>query len=812
MSTTDIMPITDISIISLQGNLSRTTSDTVFFLVLSGALDFHCKESVISASAQDVVMFGPKEEYSAYASGNNLVLILSMRSDFFSLGQSELLGKFICNSVDDRERDYAPLRKLLSQLALTRYESADINGIHQRELSYSLLYYLNRYHYVPLFRSIDNEESSQKYAKRYAQIVSFIEQNFSEPISLDNLANEVFLSPTYLSRFFSKHMGENFRSYLNRVRLEHAYTDLLHSDLTLTAIAYNNGFPNLNTFNQLFQAQYGMSPSQYRSEQKNCAKSVTVSDLQVDSQHYALAEHTLNEMAAQSEDNTTSIRFPHQEVYVVDNVNHSTPIRPIWNSMINLGYASHLKDHNLRAHMELFQREIGFRYGRIQSLLNEDFIPTLPDGSAYNFSYFDRLIASMLSLGLTPFLDLSSRNNYLMISNQSYVYPSTHTEIHQELGPHYLEKVSALIRHCINAFGSSEVEKWGFEIAYTTSEYLVLEESISSFVQRFSKTYQIIKKLLPNALVGGMAHNLALSPDVFRKALAEMEQLKFSPDFISLCGFPYERIADVNGPESHVYSFDQDFLRNQVQIVKSILAEHPTVSQTLYLTVFGIDIKARNPLNDSCYQATFIAKNIFDLLGLVDLVGYWQLSDLATEYTDSRRFLFGGNGIINKSGLKKPGFTIFKRMKNLSSRLLQRGSDHIITTDGRNSYQAIVCNYVHYSDAFCLGDPSTVPVEEVYSAFTDLSTKDLTIQFNQLPQGRYRVTTTTLNRDSGSLLDEWLRYGILDDLQLRDVHYFEDIVHPNRTARHVDCQNGVLELHAQLLPHEVRYFEITLEL
>lgn len=812
MSVPDCNPISDIRILSVQGSLSRSSADTMFFLVLNGAVDFRRGDSVISASAQDVLMFGSREPYSIYGKGTNLVLSVSMRSDFFSQGQSELLGRFICSSVEDRERDYAPLRRLLAQLALTRFENADINGIHQRELAYSLVYYLNRYHYVPLFHGSEGGENARKYAERYAHIVSYIEHNYSESISLEDLAQEVFLTPTYLSRFFSKHMGENFRSYLNRVRLEHAAEDLARTELTLTAVSYNNGFPNLNTFSQLFLNRYGVSPSQYRQKRQEEARAGNLSIADADPLHYTLAEQTLNEMASRREDISTAIRFPDQEVCRVENVQLHTPVRPIWNSIINLGYASYLNDHTLQSHIALFQKEIGFRYGRIQSVLGEEFLPTLSDGESYNFSNLDRLIETLLSLGLTPFLDLTSRGNYLLLSNKDYVYAASRKPSSAELNRQQVRKVDALIRHCINTFGASEVERWIFEIGYVHGEYLVMLESVSAFVQRFEKCSRIIKDYLPNALVGGISHNFSIPVDIFRRCLDEMSRLRISPDFISLCGFPYERNFNVSGPESHAYTANPHFMRDQVLRMKEVLAQYPSITQSLYLTAFGVDVKARNPLNDSCFQSSFLTLNTIDLVGLVDMVGYWQLSDIATEYTDSARILFGGNGLINKNGLKKPGFTALKRMSNLSPHLIQRSEGCIITTNTRNAYQIMACNYVHFSDVFCVCDSSAVPEEEAYSVFTDLSTKDLTIRLEQLPPGQYKIITTTLNRDSGCLLDEWLRYGILDNLHLRDIRYFSDIVHPNRQARQVNCADGIMELHVHMLPHEVKFFEIIREL
>ena len=70
----------------------------------------------------------------------------------------------------------------------------------------------------------------------------------------------------------------------------------------------------------------------------------------------------------------------------------------------------------------------------------------------------------------------------------------------------------------------------------------------------------------------------------------------------------------------------------------------------------------------------------------------------------------------------------------------------------------------------------------------------------------------TLNRENGSLFDEWLRYGIIDGLQPHDIHYLQDIVHPQRMVRYHDCQDGTLKLTMQMLPHEVKFLLILREL
>lgn len=799
-------PITNVAILSIQGELRRTTHDVYFFLVINGELEFCVDGSVISAAEQAVIMVGEKEDFSICASGNNLVLMITLSGSFFAKGRSSVLGTFVCNSVTDHERDYSALRRLLAQIALTNFEQTDINAIHQTGMAHELLYFLNRYHYVA-HTHIPEQFAKRKYAERYARIVSYVERNYASPITLDELAGEVYLTSTYLSRFFPRYMNETFSSYINKVRVEHARFDLLHTDATLTAVAYNNGFANLSAFNRSFQENYGISPAKFR--QKNKEKIVTTDSntSPAETVDFSVTKPLLNSLAETGGNGELSIQFPRQVFYQVPAVHTCKVEQPIWNTMINLGDSSFLNDYTLQSHIALAQDEIGFRYGRLQGVLKEDFLPTRPGKGGYNFSSFDRAISMLHSRGLTPFLDLTYRVNYLLMGKWVPVYPS-HEVAAEVTQAQFLEKISALIQHCINTFGILEVERWCFEIGYNHDEYLNLSETPAAFARRFAKCYRIIKELLPNAMVGGVSHNASLPASVFDQILVEMEHQQFSPDFISLCCFPYEHAPNQTEASFCGYSSDKDFIKNRVTALKQMLADHPAMRQTLYLTVLGLDVKVRNPLHDSCFQSAFLVKNTIDLLGLVDLVGYWQLSDVAAEYVDSNSILFGGSGIINKDGLKKPGFTALKRMNYLSSTIIQKGEEYLISTNGRGSYYILLSNYIHPSEEFCIRDAASVALTEIYTAFNSPCTKDVVIQLNKLPSGQYKVATTSLNRERGSLLDEWMRYGILENLQPRDIHYFRDIVHPHRMVRYVDCINEPLELHIQLLPHEIKFIEI----
>ena len=78
-------------------------------------------------------------------------------------------------------------------------------------------------------------DDQDKFDERIRQINNYIRANYSQPISLKELADQLYLSNGYLSRFFKRNYGMSFAEYLTNVRLFHAVDDLLYTCLLYTS-------------------------------------------------------------------------------------------------------------------------------------------------------------------------------------------------------------------------------------------------------------------------------------------------------------------------------------------------------------------------------------------------------------------------------------------------------------------------------------------------------------------------------------------------------------------------------------------------
>ncbi len=92
----------------------------------------------------------------------------------------------------------------------------------------------------------------------------YIDQHYAENLTLEVLAKEIHMNPYYFSSFFKKNAGENFKDYVNRVRIRHAVSLLVSSDMKVYEIATKVGFGDARVFSENFQRVYHETPNSYR--------------------------------------------------------------------------------------------------------------------------------------------------------------------------------------------------------------------------------------------------------------------------------------------------------------------------------------------------------------------------------------------------------------------------------------------------------------------------------------------------------------------------------------------------------------------
>lgn len=99
-------------------------------------------------------------------------------------------------------------------------------------------------------------------------IIKYLDENYTDKLSLYQTANHFNMSRKYFCRFFKNNFNKTFVEYLNDIRIEHSVDMLSHSNMSVTEIAISCGFYNMSYFSLTFKKKIGCTPSQYRKTSK----------------------------------------------------------------------------------------------------------------------------------------------------------------------------------------------------------------------------------------------------------------------------------------------------------------------------------------------------------------------------------------------------------------------------------------------------------------------------------------------------------------------------------------------------------------
>lgn len=123
------------------------------------------------------------------------------------------------------------------------------------------------YHFDMVRTGSTISPARQKTLDKMRQILKHIEEHYSEPLSIQTMAQVSDFSDSHFMKFFKQTFGTSFTSYLNTYRLTMAARMLLSSDDSILTIAAESGFENLSYFNRIFKRKYGMTPKEFRRQE-----------------------------------------------------------------------------------------------------------------------------------------------------------------------------------------------------------------------------------------------------------------------------------------------------------------------------------------------------------------------------------------------------------------------------------------------------------------------------------------------------------------------------------------------------------------
>ena len=246
--------------------------------ILTGRVRFSINQKEVEAGAGDVIFINSQVIHSATSISNDeeeasyycINFAYEMVGGFHgSLMERNFVLPFLRNEQNDfllmSEKSEEGLleeisskmlhiRKLFKETEPERYFDifAELVLIWKE-----LVRWLHKTEDQPSTRCPEDYETSRK-------VISYIEKNLGEKLTLDLIAKEVCLSKWECSRRFKRIAGESVWSYLISARMAKAVELLLYSRKSVERIGFEVGFPNVNLFIRQFKKEFRTTPGQFR--------------------------------------------------------------------------------------------------------------------------------------------------------------------------------------------------------------------------------------------------------------------------------------------------------------------------------------------------------------------------------------------------------------------------------------------------------------------------------------------------------------------------------------------------------------------
>lgn len=760
--------------------------------VLEGSVDVVIDDKTYYLQPEDMILINSNKRHKFENSGNLLAIRFAI--DYYLLSQTvgttQML--FLCNSAADKNSAYDKLRHQMKEIVRYYYSQGQHDNCYLQALYYEMLHILIANFMVKTEEArilFDNNAEKE----RISEIQSYIQGHYQAAISLNDLADKMYLTPAYLSKYIKKKFGMTFIDYLNNIRLFHAVDELIYTNKSLTHIAMDNGFCTSAAFNKSFKKVFNVSPGEYRKNAENRQRENT--DRRDDEQS---KEKIISFI--ENEDANARVEAANQKLIEVDATDYKNSYKD-GARVINIGNVYMLLQQEAQEQLLELKDKLGITHVRVWNVFADN-VCIREDGQ-HSFHKLDNVLDFLVDNDIKLYMELGQKPTLLMYAPERYINEFKEIEIFDfDFNKELIKDLSV---HLVNRYGIEEIEKWYFEL--WNNPKLNIGDEDGDYYKYFDMIYTTIKNISPDIMVGGPGLVLGYENDLSKKVFKIWQKRTIQPDFISFSSFQYISFSD----GQYTYgkkSLDKDYVVNQVSVIKQEMAEASFNVGEFHLDEWNYTVSNRNVISDSCEQASYIMKNYIDMAGLVDIMSYWHGLDLYAEYYDTNTLLSGDAGLISRDGIKKPSFYAIEFLNRAYSRELVRSENTMITTNGRGSFSIVCHNFKGLSEKYLDIDEDAIQIKDIDHYLEDTEDLQLKFHLNNVQNGNYQIKTYYINPEYGSVQDLWKRLDLSNSMESEEIQFIKQHANPNMEMQQVVVTDGSLAIEYNLKATEVRLIEI----
>ena len=686
---------------------------------------------------------------------------------------------FNLNSMEIIEHPkYESIKYLI--YSIVRLNSMDnVNSIYtNRAISFSLFAQLmNDF-------SVNLEEADIKRTNydTITKITAYINDHYSENLSLSSISKQFNYSIAYLSRLFKQSLDTNFIDYYDDLRVNNSLNDLLFSNKTIEEIALTHGFENSRSYFRAFTSIYKTYPSQYRKEFKKHSKNTILdsNELKKEAIEKILL---LYEQASQRGNNPNhEITRDTEALVSVDYKNKTTNLHSPQTKLLQLEDYKLIMDVDIQKCLKNIQKDINFEFITLSYIFEKEIkiIKYNPNEFSFSFITFDRIVSYLKSVSLKPYIKLIYDSN--QISDASFI-----------------NLLDSFYNHLVNTYSKEETSSWLINLSFENLETSNKKQT-QVYSTLFYNFYTKTKKEIKGIKIGSpsFTKDSILKSSVYRDFLDHCKSKFIDLSFISIL------YQDTKNKDT-LLTKNKDELKEFINHLKktNLYFENKMFFENINFS------SSRCLLNDTLYSSSYLCKNLIENIKSISAYSKLGISDISNELLTNKEIFNGNNSFLTYNLLKKPSYYVYSMFSKLGNQLIKKSYNYMITSK-ENKIIILVNNYSHYSNLYAENEYYQKSEQERYHCFPKSTNIKFSFEINNLPYKDCKIKTTTISKNNGSSFDKWLEIGAPKVMTNDEIEKLKILSEPSIYISNKIINESKLSVECNIAPLETKLIEITL--
>jgi xylan 1,4-beta-xylosidase len=434
----------------------------------------------------------------------------------------------------------------------------------------------------------------------------------------------------------------------------------------------------------------------------------------------------------------------------------ATPLNTVGAGRANEGLRA-----DWQAQLATVQSEIGFHNLRFHGIFHDDMgvYSVAKDGSPiYNFQYVDDLYDFLLAHHIRPFVELSFMPAALASGPQTVFWWKGNITPPKDMAK-WNALVAAFVTHLQSRYGTDEVNHWYFEVWNEPDLHNgFFTGSQADYFNLYKNTVDSIRSVCPHCLVGGPATASGWEADW----LAYIAKNHVPADFLSTHTYGVVRGSfDGHGTDGTVLDTSPDSIVGRVRGSRERIDHSATPNLQLHYTEWSTSYTATDFIHDQYISAPFILEKLRATSPLAQSMSYWTFTDIFEENSPPKRPFYGGFGLMNLQGVRKPAYFAYKF-------LAQLGPTDVATNEPAHSWATIKPNgsiQVLFWNYTAIAPPANSDDQIFYKLEQPAQPAPPTqLNVTHIADGRYELAVYRTGYQQNDAYTAYLHMGSPDDL------------------------------------------------